>query len=55
MQKKYDVEEAKSIKYAVSCYLKFQMVDDKSIEAQSRELQKIVYEVISECMVLDEI
>ncbi|KAB2595294.1 hypothetical protein D8674_030744 [Pyrus ussuriensis x Pyrus communis] len=35
-------------------YLKYQMVDDKSVEAQSHELQKIAHEIISEGMVLND-
>ncbi|KAB2606518.1 hypothetical protein D8674_006235 [Pyrus ussuriensis x Pyrus communis] len=41
-------------KFAVSRYLKYQMVDDKSVEAQSHELQKIAHEIIFEGMVLDD-
>ncbi|XP_065873301.1 uncharacterized protein [Euphorbia lathyris] len=48
LQRKYDTEEAGSKKYAVSRYLKFQMTDDKSVEIQSHELQKIAHEIISE-------
>ncbi|XP_062075752.1 uncharacterized protein LOC133779869 [Humulus lupulus] len=54
LQKKYDTEEAGTKKYAVSRYLKYQMVDDKSMEAQSHETQKITHEIISEGMTLDE-
>ncbi|XP_060960933.1 uncharacterized protein LOC133031452 [Cannabis sativa] len=54
LQKKYDTEEAGTKKYAVSRYLKFQMTDDKSIEAQSHELQKIAHEILSEGMTIDE-
>ena len=54
MQKKYDTEEAGTKKYAVSRYLKYQMVDDKFVEAQSHEIQKIAHEIISEGMALDE-
>src|SRR4030042_2519885 len=38
LEKKYDTEKAGVKKYAVSRYLKFQMTDDKSVEAQSHEL-----------------
>ena len=54
LQKKYDTEEAGTKKYAVSRYLKYQMLDDKPVEAQSHELQKIAHEIISEGMTLDE-
>lgn len=54
LQKKYDTEEAGTKKYAVSRYLKFQMTDDKSVETQSHELQKIAHEIVSEGMLLDE-
>jgi hypothetical protein len=54
LKKKYDTEEAGVKKYAVSRYLKYQMVDDKSVEAQSHELQKIAHEIITEGMPLDE-
>ena len=54
LQKKYDTEEAGAKKYAVSRYLKYQMTDDRSVEMQSHELQKIAHEIISEGMTLDE-
>ncbi|XP_062106790.1 uncharacterized protein LOC133818099 [Humulus lupulus] len=54
LQKKYDTEEARTKKYVVSRYLKYQMADDKSVEAQSHEIQKIALEIISEGMTLDE-
>ncbi|KAA0060458.1 uncharacterized protein E5676_scaffold119G00440 [Cucumis melo var. makuwa] len=54
LQKKYDTEEAGSKKYAVSRYLRYQMTDDKSVEAQSHEIQKIAHEIISEGMPLDD-
>ncbi|XP_050945529.1 uncharacterized protein LOC127150877 [Cucumis melo] len=54
LQKKYDTEEAGSKKYVVSRYLRYQMTDDKSVEAQSHEIQKIAYEIISEGMPLDD-
>ncbi|CAL8117236.1 unnamed protein product [Prunus armeniaca] len=47
-------EEAGAKKFVVSRYLKFQMVDEKSIEAQSHKLQKIAHEIIIEGMNLDE-
>ncbi|KAL5703080.1 hypothetical protein ACHQM5_028215 [Ranunculus cassubicifolius] len=50
LQKKYDTEEAGSKKYAVSRYLRFQMVDDDSIISQVHELQKIAHEILVEGM-----
>ncbi|KAA0065496.1 hypothetical protein E5676_scaffold76G00450 [Cucumis melo var. makuwa] len=54
LQKKYDTEEAGWKKYAVSRYLRYQMTDDKSVEAQSHEIQKIAHEIISEGMSLND-
>ena len=54
LQKKYDTEEAGIKKYVVSCYKKFQMTDDRSVVAQSHDLQKIAHEIIFEGMPLDE-
>ncbi|XP_073222455.1 uncharacterized protein [Cicer arietinum] len=48
LKKKYDTEEAGAKKYAVSRYLKYQMTDDRSVEAQSHEIQKIAHEIITE-------
>ncbi|GKB66829.1 putative reverse transcriptase domain-containing protein [Tanacetum coccineum] len=48
LQKKYDTKEAGTKMYFVSRYLKFQMTDDKSVEVQSYELQKVAHEIISE-------
>ena len=53
LQKKYDIEETSTKKYVVSRYLKYQMTDEKSMEMQSHELQKIAHEIISEGMSLD--
>lgn len=41
---------------AISCYLRFQMTDDRQVETQYNELQKkkIAHEIISEGMTLDE-
>ena len=41
LQKKYDIEEARSKKYAISWYFQYQMTDDISVEAQSHEIYKI--------------
>ncbi|ONI21421.1 hypothetical protein PRUPE_2G065000 [Prunus persica] len=54
LQKNYNTEEAGAKKFAVSRYLKFQMIDEKSVEAQSHELQKNAHEIIIEGMNLDE-
>ncbi|RZB51885.1 Retrovirus-related Pol polyprotein from transposon TNT 1-94, partial [Glycine soja] len=54
LEKKYDIEEAGTKKYVVSRYLKYQMTDDKSVESQSHEIQKIAHDIISEGMTLDE-
>jgi hypothetical protein len=54
LKKKYDTEEDDVKKYAVSRYLKYQMVDERSVEAQSHELQKTSHEIITEGMPLDE-
>ncbi|XP_073222604.1 uncharacterized protein [Cicer arietinum] len=54
LKKKYDTEEAEVKKYVVSHYLKYQMTNDRSMEAQSHEIQKIAHEIISEGMSLDE-
>ncbi|XP_058761166.1 uncharacterized protein LOC131634515 [Vicia villosa] len=48
LQKKYDTEEAGAKKYAVSRYLNYKMVDEKFVEAQSHEIQKIAHEIITE-------
>ncbi|TYK27164.1 uncharacterized protein E5676_scaffold236G00090 [Cucumis melo var. makuwa] len=48
LQKKYDIEEAGSKKYAVSRYLRYQMTNDRSVEALAHETHKIAHEIISE-------
>ncbi|KAL0558630.1 hypothetical protein IC582_003207 [Cucumis melo] len=53
-QKKYDIEEDKSKKYAVSRYLHYRMTDNRFVEAQLPKLQKNAYEIISEGMSLNE-
>ena len=54
LQKKYDTEEAGSKKYVVGRYMKFQMVEEKSVVSQSHELQKITHEILSEGMQIDD-
>ncbi|XP_073225602.1 uncharacterized protein [Cicer arietinum] len=50
LKKKYDTVEAGVKKYVVSRYLKYQMTDDRSVEAQSHEIHKIAHEIISEVL-----
>ena len=38
LQKKYDIEEAGLKNYEVSRYLRYQMIDDRSMEAQSHRI-----------------
>lgn len=47
LQKKYDTEEAGTKKYDASRYLKYQMVDERYVEAQCHKLQKIAHEIIT--------
>ncbi|TYK13884.1 uncharacterized protein E5676_scaffold832G00720 [Cucumis melo var. makuwa] len=54
LQKKYNTKEAGSKKYVVSPYLRYQMTDDKFVEAQSHEIHKIGHKIISEGMPLDD-
>ncbi|XP_028184593.1 uncharacterized protein LOC114371324 [Glycine soja] len=54
LEKNYDTEEVGTKKYVVSHYLKYQTTDDKSVESQSYEIQKIAHDIISEGMALDE-
>ena len=53
MNKKYDIEEAASKKYACSQFFKFQMVEGKSVVEQSFELQMILQDVQSEGIRVD--
>jgi hypothetical protein len=41
LKKKYDTKEVGAKKYGVSCYLKYQMVNEKPVETKSHEIQKI--------------
>ena len=54
LHKKYDIKEARSKKYVVSRYLRYQMTNDRYVESQSQELQKIAHEIISKSMSLNE-
>lgn len=47
LQKKYDTEEAERKKYDVSRYLKYQMMNERLVEAQCHEHQKIAHEIIT--------
>lgn len=49
-----NTEEADAKKYAVNRYLSYQMTDDKLVQFQSHQLQKIAHEIISEGMNLNE-
>ncbi|GAU45981.1 hypothetical protein TSUD_401210 [Trifolium subterraneum] len=55
LSKKYDTEEAGPKKYVLSRYLNYQMVDERSVDVQSHELQKIAHEIITEGMPLHEL
>ncbi|XP_058727108.1 uncharacterized protein LOC131598537 [Vicia villosa] len=48
LQRKYGTEEAGAKKYVESRYLNYKMVDEKPVEAQSHEIQKIAHEIITE-------
>ncbi|XP_058222986.1 uncharacterized protein LOC131332709 [Rhododendron vialii] len=50
LQKKYDTEEAGTKKYVVHRYLKFSMIDEKSVVSQAHDLQKIAHEILTEGM-----
>lgn len=54
LDKNYDTKEVGAKKYVVNRYLKYQMTDDKSVEAQSHEIQNIAYKIVNEGMILDE-
>lgn len=53
LKKKYNNEELRLKKYVVSCYLRFQMMDDISVDVKSHKLQKIAHKIIREVMTLD--
>lgn len=50
---KYDAEEAGTKTYDVSRYLKYLMVDERSMEAKCHKLLKIAHEIVIEGMTLD--
>ncbi|GKU85679.1 hypothetical protein SLEP1_g312 [Rubroshorea leprosula] len=54
LQKKYDFEEASAKMYAGSQWLRFQMVDDKSVVSQIRELQMLAHEFQFEGIRIDD-
>lgn len=41
-------------KYDVSFYLKYKMVDERSVKAQCHEIQNIAHEIMMECISLDD-
>lgn len=53
LTKKYDNKEVGN-KFDLNCYFKCQMIDVKSVEAQSHEITKFADEIIIEVMVLVE-
>lgn len=54
LQKKHDTEEVEIKKYVVSRYLTYHMVDERPVETQCHELQKIAHEIITKGMRLDD-
>lgn len=53
LKKKYDTEEAGTKTYVISHYFKYQMVDERFVEAQWRQLQKIADMINIEGMSFD--
>ena len=49
-----EVWDALSKKYTVSRYLQYQITDDRSVEAQSHEIQKTGHEISSEGISIDD-
>ncbi|CAL1353482.1 unnamed protein product [Linum trigynum] len=54
LQKKYDTDEVGAKKYDVSLYLRYLMVDDKSVKVQSHKLQKIAHKIVFEVTPLND-
>ncbi|XP_077222219.1 uncharacterized protein LOC143856067 [Tasmannia lanceolata] len=54
LQKKYDTEETRSKKYAISKYFRYYMVDEKTVISQTHELQKLVHDILAKGMTISE-